>query len=267
MKHNYIWKKRALSLLLAMTMCMGMMPSAFAAEDEPTENSEPTTTESSGPAESGEPSSDGDGETSITIDTDKITSDTESTTIENDDGTTTVIDITKDVWNEDGTAGEKTTETSVTKDADGNVLEETEKVTSAENTTGTETKKDEEGNVIEETKKVTDAETTTTETKDGEGNVTEETQKTTGSENTTTVTTPTETTETVAGDLGEDGIEITTKAPTGDEKETVESVSGGKVSDSLKPDTSGEEWIENENGSHTKTEETEDGKTVTTVTM
>lgn len=132
--------------------------------------------------------------------------------VENDDGSTTVTNISEAVWGSAGSPeGSSTTETSVTTGADGKVQEETETVT--------------------------------------------------GSETKTDVTEATETTEKVAGN---GGVEIKTEAPA--EDGTTEGSASVDVSDSIRPDVSGEEWTKNEDGSHTKTEKVENGTVETTVT-
>ena len=54
MKRKHLFKKRALSLLLALTMCMGMMPNAFAADGEEESTSEVSETQSENDNTSGE---------------------------------------------------------------------------------------------------------------------------------------------------------------------------------------------------------------------
>ncbi len=54
--------------------------------------------------------------------------------VENEDGSTTVIDITEQVWNEDNASGSSTTKDSVTTDPNGNVLEESSSITGTETT-------------------------------------------------------------------------------------------------------------------------------------
>lgn len=110
---------------------------------------------------------------------------------------------------------------------------------------------------------VTTEGSTTTETSvttDAEGNVLTESEKETGSETSTTDPTTTETTEIIIG--SENGVEITTKAP--GEGETETTVTIDDISQVLLPDTSGEEWAANEDGSKTKTETNEDGSKTTT---
>ena len=112
---------------------------------------------------------------------------------------------------------------------------------------------------------VTTEGSTTTETSvttDAEGNVLTESEKETGSETSTTDPTTTETTEIIIG--GENGAEIVTKAPGEGENETVGEIIIDDISEVLAPDTSGEEWAANEDGSKSKTETNEDGSTTTT---
>lgn len=101
------------------------------------------------------------------------------------------------------------------------------------------------------------SETTTTETtKDPDGNIVDETVKTEGSESTNGGSSSSTGTETVLPDgLGD----VATKPG---ESGSV----SGTIGDSLRPDTSGDEWTENDDGSFVKTENVDGTETVTTVT-
>ena len=148
---------------------------------------------------------------SVTVDTDTPAPGPDQqagqTSVDNGDGTTTVVDITENVWDTEGGTGKSETTTSVTTDAEGNVQEESTHVT------GSETTKENAGG--------------TTSEESGVGNVS-----------------------------------VTVKPEgTGEGTADADAILG-----SIRPDTSGEGWSQNEDGSFSKTEDTENGQCVTTVT-
>ena len=236
--------KRILSALVATAMCAGMLPSVVFAE---------------------EPVADNDSSTAI------------------------VTNITEEVYGaiaEDGVDTEVSV-TSVTTEAEEKVLTESEKETDSETSTSNPIAPLAEEPVIVDNGDGTTTETNTTKevygptteddvttegeittetsvTTDAEGNVLTESEKETGSETSTTGPITNESTEII---FGEGGAEIVTKAPGEGEDETVGKNTIDDISASLVPDTSGEEWVENEeDGSKSKTETNEDGsKTTTTV--
>lgn len=174
---------------------------------------------------------------------------------------TEIADITDDVFGEDDTAdngdptgAEVDTSASTDVESDDAVDEGAEADPppldnlTTESQTETETWDDGE---------TAGSETTTTETTtDPDGNIVEETVQTEGSESTKGESSSSTGTETVLpGDLGG----VTTKPGESG------SVSGA-IGDSLRPDTSGDEWTENADGSFVKTENADGTETVTTVT-
>lgn len=164
-------------------------------------------------------------------------------------GATTVVDITEQVW------GEETKPEPVTEEKTETV--ENEDGTTTETVTTTETMDSEDGNKHSE---ITNVTTTAT---DAEGNPISGTENVTGSATSKEETDSVETTEQIP--VGSEVGDITTTAPS--EGETTESSVTVDAAEALKPDVSGEEWTQNEDGSSVKTEDIENGNRVTTVSQ